>query len=478
METTQQASGRRQWWLWPLLLAGVALPFVLAALVPYYHRGDLMGYSRWADCLEAFGPAIYLECLAYRPLSPLDYPPLGLLLSAGAIHVIRLLAQTADQAVTDGIFRGYLAIYAALDFLLIVWLARMMRFRRPVIVGLVLMLMPWMVVGGILWGQLDGLSLMLCLLTFIAILQAQRSAVRHSAGRAAVWLTLAAFGLAGFMLVKQINTFSLLFFALLLAATLFIFWRQLRGRGLLAAGAALVVWAVSFRLIDTRFDLPPQYLDSAFWYSWVVGAGFRGAVIAANGFNMWILLGRDMWSSPKEPFATLHLGPLSQDITPYHTGIVLYLVFVAFLFATALIAAWHVLRRDAYARLSGEQHGAIIAALCLLLGLSQLGFNVLLTGTHERYLFLGYPFLLLSVLWFASRKVVSIQLAVFVFVAAALNGIFVFGAMQPLPGALFIVYSNAFQATLHLILWIALLDVWLRVVRRISRQAPAQADPA
>jgi hypothetical protein len=56
-------------------------------------------------------------------------------------------------------------------------------------------------------------------------------------------------------------------------------------------------------------------------------------------------------------------------------------------------------------------------------------------------------------------------LAAFTFVAAALNGVFVFGAMQPLPGTLFVVYSNAFQAALHLILLIALLDAWWRVVK-------------
>ena len=52
---------------------------------------------------------------------------------------------------------------------------------------------------------------------------------------------------------------------------------------------------------------------------------------------------------------------------------------------------------------------------------------------------------------------------------AILNGVFVLGAMQPLPGILFVVYSNAFQAVLHLILLVALLDAWLRVARRFAR---------
>ena len=477
MKTTTKPSGqRRSPWTVVLILLGVALPLIIVALVPYYHKGDLMAYTRWADCLEAFGPRTYLECLAYRPLSPLDYPPLGLLLSGGAMSAIRQVVGTADPAVTDGIFRGYLAIYAAVVFLLLVWLARLLRFRRPVLVGLILLLMPWMVVGGMLWGQMDGLALLLCLAAFIALLQAQIHAVRRATWRAAAWLTLGSLSLAAFVLLKQTNTFALPFFAFLLAGTLFIFWRQLRVAGLLAAIAALVVSAIAFRFFDTRFDLPPQFFDSALWYAWSVGGGARSEVISGNGFSVWVLLGGDMWSSSRAPFATLRFGPWSQEITPYHTGIVLFLALLVFLFATALAAAWPLLRRDAYARLSGEQHAAVIAGLCLLLGLTQLGFNVLLAGTHERYLFLGYPFLLLSTFWFANRRYISTGLAVFTFAAAALNGIFVFGAMQPIPGTLFVVYSNAFQASMHLILLVALLDAWLRVARRISRTTAVEPD--
>lgn len=468
--TDLDRQGRLTWTL-ALVLLGIALPFIIVALIPYYHKGDLMAYTRWADCLEAFGPRTYLECGAYRPESLLDYPPLGLLLSGGAMLAIRQLLGTADPAVTDGAFRSYLVIYTAGVFLLLVRLAWLMRFRRPVLVGLVLLLMPWMVVGGMLWGQMDGLALMLCLSAFVSLLEAQRYAVRRTAWHAAVFLIVGALSLAAFILLKQTSAFALPFFAFLGSTTLLIFWRQLRVTGLLVASVALVVSGIVFRFIDTRFDLPPQFHDSALWYAWTVGGGARGEIIAGNGFNVWILLGRDMWSSPKTPFATLRFGLWSREITPYHTGIVLYLTLVGFLMATALAAAWPVLRRDAYTHWSGEQYAAVIAALCLFLGLTQLGFNVLLTGTHERYLFIGYPFLLLSTLWLASRRSISAGLAVFTFVAASLNGIFVFGAMHPIPGTLFVVYSNAFQASMHLILLVALLGTWLHLVQRPLRTA-------
>ncbi len=456
-----------------LLLAGVALPFVLVALLPNtYHKGDLMAYARWADCLEAFGPRTYLECAAYRPESPLGYPAIGLWLSGGVVQGMRLLGQsvfdrTLDAQTTDALVRFYLAIFAALDFLLLASLARLMRYERPALAAFLLMLLPWMVVGGILWGQLDGMSLAGVLLAFIALWKAWHAASRQRIVPAGLWLLLAALTLAVFVLLKQLNTFAMPFFFFLLALVLWAFGREMGGRGVAVALAVLLVALAAFRLLDSRFALPPDAFGSTFWHGWRVSP--HGEVISGNGFNLWILLGRDMWSSSKEPFTALRLGAWQQELTPYHTGIVLYAALLLFLFATAFLALRPLLARGALAWLAGDGQAALLALLSLLLGLTQLGFNVLLTGTHERYLFLGYPFLLLSTWWFARRGQMAMGLAVWTLVAAILNGVFVLGAMQPLPGILFLVYSNAFQAALHLILLIALLDAWLRIARRFAR---------
>lgn len=456
-----------------LLLAGVALPFVLVALLPNtYHKGDLMAYARWADCLQAFGPRTYLECAAYRPESPLGYPAVGLWLSGGVVQGMRLLAEsvfnrTLDTQTTDALVRFYLAIFAALDFLLLAWLAQLMRYPRPVLTAFLLMLLPWMVVGGILWGQLDGMSLAGALLAFIALWKAWLAAGRQRIGPAALWLLLAALSLVLFVLIKQLNTFALPFFLFVLALVVWTLWRELGGRGAAAALAVLLLALAAFRLLDSRFALPPEALGSTFWHGWQVSP--HGEVISGNGFNLWVLLGRDMWSSSQEPFTALRLGAWQQELTPYHSGIVLYALLLLFLFATAFLAVRPLLARGALARLADEQQAALLALLSLLLGLTQLGFNVLLTGTHERYLFLGYPFLILSTWWFGRRGQMAMGLAVWTVVAAILNGVFVLGAMQPLPGILFVVYSNAFQAVLHLILLVALLDAWLRIARQFAR---------
>jgi 4-amino-4-deoxy-L-arabinose transferase-like glycosyltransferase len=457
---------------WPLIALGLALPFVIVALIPVYHKGDLMAYARWADCLEAFGSRIYLECLAYRPESPLHYPSVGLWLSGGVVQAMRLLSEsllgrTLDALATDALVRFYLAIFASLDFLLLAWLARLMRYGRPLLAAFWLMLLPWMVVGGVLWGQLDAASLAGVLLAFIALWQAWQAAGQRRLRLAWPWLLLAGLMLALLLLLKQLNTFALPFFLFLLALVLGSFWRELGGRGLAAALAALLLAAAFFRLLDSRFALPPEAWGSTFWHGWQ--ASPHGDVISGNGFNLWILLGRDMWSSSREPFTALRLGPWSQDLTPYHTGMALYALLLVGLFAAAFIAVRPLLARGELARLTDDRRAALLAWLALLLGLTQLGFNVLLTGTHERYLFLGYPFLILSTVWFARRGQLGMGLAAFTVVAAILNGVFVLGAMQPLPGILFVVYSNAFQASLHMILLVALLAAWLRISRQSVR---------
>ena len=154
----------------------------------------------------------------------------------------------------------------------------------------------------------------------------------------------------------------------------------------------------------------------------------------------------------------------------------LYGLLLVLLFVPAFVALRPLLGRGAMVRLSSQQQAHTLALLSLLLGLTQLGFNVLLTGTHERYLFLGYPFLLLATFWFASRGSMATGLAVLTLAAAILNGIFVFGAMQPIPGTLFVVYSNAFQASLHLILLAALLDAWLRITQRFPAIVAVEPD--
>jgi hypothetical protein len=124
----------------------------------------------------------------------------------------------------------------------------------------------------------------------------------------------------------------------------------------------------------------------------------------------------------------------------------------------------------------------LLALLSLFHGLSHLGFNVFLSGTHERYLYLGYPFLLLAAAWFYGRRsVFSWRPTAFCFLSAAAYGGFVYGINRSLPQLLFALRRHEFLASIHLFLLIVLSDLWLQALRA---RAPAvdrttvQPDPS
>ena len=459
-----------------ILLVGIAFPFLVITLVPYYHEADIAAFARWGDCLAASGTNVYLQCVSDATIPSLNYPSIGLILSGGAMQAIHSLRSVSGPAVL-AVFRYYVAIFAALAFLLLVGLARMMRFKAWPTAALLILVVPSTLVGGILWGQLDGVSLVFCLIAFLGLLTARQATDRGRVWAMAGWTATGACGVVVLLLIKPLNTFALpffVFFAFLVAVKV---WRGVGWRGLGLAVAAWVAAVSLFRYLDTLFAVPPGFAGSTFLYSWSAGVSPHGDVLAGNGFNLWVLLGRDISSSSHAPFAGLTLAGRTYVFDPFRTGITLYALFLLATFVSALNAFWPRRAGPASSLSEGNSteapsaKGAIddwlAPLLCLLFALTQIGFNVFVTGTHERYLFLGYPFLLIATLWLASRRlIIGWRGAVFCWTVVFLNGVFVYGAMHPLPGWLFPVWNNSFQATLHLVLLVFVFDVWFRGVRK------------
>lgn len=168
-----------------------------------------------------------------------------------------------------------------------------------------------------------------------------------------------------------------------------------------------------------------------------------------------------MWSSSREPIPLL----FNLSSTPHALGIGLYGVWMLFLLAALVRIGRTFLKKDNTVAFSHAQP-AWIAILFLYHGLTYLGFNLLLTGTHERYMYIGYPFLLLAALWFLSQRVVFTQrLTVFCLFSAFVYGCFVFSIIGPLPGVFFAFRRHEFLASLHLFLLVLLADAWLQIWR-------------
>ncbi|HEY5138409.1 MAG TPA: hypothetical protein VIJ25_03700, partial [Methylococcales bacterium] len=366
---------------------GFALPFIFAKLIPYFCSGDIETFRLWADCLAQYGRQIYLACNMPPDHSLPNYPTVGLLASAGIIHIIKSITGLTNGDAIYHAFRLYLAVFDGLNFFLFITIARMMHFRNPLLIGFLLLLIPSNLAGGSIWGQTDNIALSLCLVTSIALIKSwsgSQDDYEGSKWKPIAWLILAVVSLPFFLLVKQLSIFSVPYFLVLFTVTILRFWQHWQSKGLLWIGVALGVFGVVFFSLDHILAVPDQFLGSSYYYVWAGSGSENGKLISGNGFNIWIFLGRDMGSSALTPFSLLSNKDFDLSVGPYYLGILLYLGWIMFLLGTS-VGIVRQLFRERIATLSPIDP-AIIAVLFLYHGLSYLGFNVLLTGTHERYL--------------------------------------------------------------------------------------------
>ena len=446
-----------------LIILGIILPFLFVTIIPNYFVDDVGAFHVWAACLQQNPQDIY-------PLCKPDYPTTGMLFSGGAIYLIQFLVKTTNRDTIDTVFRYYLAVFDALNFLLFIWLGRLLQFRFPVRIALAILAMPSTLVGGAVWGQIDGISLFFCLLATVGFFEFWQSLTKTANTqsnyysckiRDFFWLVLATTSLAIYWLSKQLTLFSLPFFSAIALITVNKLWQHLQRKGMVISCVFIFFFAALFSFFDSLFIMPEGFYDSSYWFGW--HRGFK-PYISGNGFNIWMFLGWQMSASPYPPFAKLNLGFWQTEISPYAAGIVLYAIFMAWLILTGFKAVRRLLKANLELREKANYY--LMALLCLFQGLSYLGFNVLLTGTNERYLHLGYPFVLLAVTWFYTQNILfSWRSIAFCFSAAFAYGLFVFSIIHPLPNLFFAFKLHEFLASIHLFLLLLLGDSWLRICR-------------
>lgn len=385
-----------------IILAGILFPFLCVFCISSYGRGDVATFRAWSECLLVAGTDVYLKCKPDGMFAP-NYPAVGLLLSAGVYGLIEGIG-SFSTATADQVFRFYLCLYEVLNFVLFSLLAKRLGIPWPWLLGLAISMTPSTWTSTAVWGQIDGAMLSLCLIGLLGLssplfVSATTGEAGYSLRRVRLDVGLAAGGAAfgAYMLTKQLAVLSLPGFCLLLGAfTLYLLPRH----GCVAACRSLVIamlGAVSlFVLVDQAFAVPHGVAGSSLWHVWHSGSG-HGEKISGNGFNVWVLLGRDGWSSSLVPFATIDLGWRELPLRPYRLGRLMFLGVVAVMGLVALKGVFGTLRLATMAdRSSGSR---LMGLLVVFLGLTHLAFNVFVAGTHERYLHGGYPFLLLGTVW-------------------------------------------------------------------------------
>jgi hypothetical protein len=341
-----------------------------------------------------------------------------------------------------------------------------MQFRFPILIGLMLLILPSTWAGAAVWGQIDNISLFFILLSTIFVFKSwlaiNINKKNQKIWQSGIWLILASLSICLCILTKQLNIFSLPFLMILFCVTAWKFWENFNFRGIFLLAFSLMILAISFRYIDTLLEIPAQYYHSSYWFVWKEGSQ-QGDQISGNGFNLWVFLARNMRSSSHISLFNFKIGSWQHGISPYQAGIFLYSTFLSFLIFGAFKGISQVLKRRIYVEEKDKAGNFLMALLCLFHGLSHLLFNIFLSGTHERYLYVGYPFILIAAIWFYINKIaVSWRLILFLFFTASAYGYFVFSIIKRIP-ILFPLQSQQFLASIHLFLLVLILDVWIQV---------------
>jgi hypothetical protein len=390
-----------------LLFLGVSISAVMVLLFPkLYHEWDVPSFIRWAADWGSGWRDIYVRCQAC------NYPIVGLFSSAGMIHLLGL-TYNPNAAL---FFRLWLAAVDGANVLLLYGLLKKFSIPNPAATAGVLGLLVSTWAGGALWGQIDDVSQFFLLLTLLWMVSRILSPGRHFA----VYVAVSSLLLALLVLTKQLIIFSFLSVELLLLTSIFLRRKWLSALGY--AGLHLSVF-LFFVFVWDLFLHPVDGYLSHLQLIWGERSP-HGGLLSANGINLWMLLPRDPASSSSLPFSVFRNTPWETIITPVNIGWFLFAALAALITLSTLLAVRKRIRGG------GGLDKEMLLNFVLHLAILNLCFNVVLTGTHERYLYHFYQFVILAFLGlqYYSDDILNIPLAGLI-LGSTLYGGFVLGVL-------------------------------------------------
>ena len=415
---------------WIVMGLAMGLPFVAILLHPIsFHYDDMQDFLRWSKAWELNWRNIYLDCTVCT------YPFLGTFFSGG---VLSLLDFEKTRHVVRA-FHIFLAVIDALNVIITYLILKELDVEKAPLWAGVIGLLPSSWLGASYWGQIDGIGQ---LIIFVVILYTIRFNKKADVDRTkySVYLIVSGLLLACLLLIKQLVLFSMICLGAMVITNILMHSRSLK-----ALLTSLSIFGMSFFcplfLIDTVLVLPAPYFSHI---QYVLEIGSRiGDVVSSYGFNVWVLFYKDTMVSSHTPIFTL--GNL--EFSPFLIGIILFLL-VNFLFLLFLFKYFHPIYKTGVRFLSKSD----ILLWVFQLSFLNLSFNIFLAGTHERYLYHFYPFIIIAFLGnsLISRKGLFVLLA-----GAVLYGSFLFGYLSEL-NSLFDGYPYYFMAIFHFFLFVYL----------------------
>ncbi|WGK68332.1 hypothetical protein P0082_07535 [Candidatus Haliotispira prima] len=371
---------------------GGIFSFILRYFLPkFWHGYDVGVFVQWAKVSENFKDLYNSDCYC-------NYPVLGLLSSAGLLQLLNYKILS---------FLYVLSFIDLINVVLVYFILRKLEVKRSMFWAGVIGLLPSTWAGGALWGQIDNIGQ---LILFCIIIVALRFSTASHLGNKSLFLFSAIVGVlfAFAFLTKQLLLFSLMPLSFMVLI-LILFYTNFKFIDIIKHILICTFFTlIPIALFDLWLTIPNEYYFSHLERVFGTGSSHMDK-ISGNGFNIWRLLGRDMWSSSEIPFY--------KNFTPKGTGLFLFfssLATISYLLFMNLKKHWNV-----------NQFTDKVIIFIFYLALVNISFNIFLTGTHERYLFHFYPFILIVMLFI--RKYLSVFLCI---VGAFIYGAFVLDILE------------------------------------------------
>jgi len=422
-----------------ILIPALLVAPILVLLYPDIHHGyDVPAFQEWSHHWAENWRNIYLSC------STCNYPIIGTFSSAG---IISFLAQVSKQN-TALSFRIFLSIIDGVNIFLILRILRHFSIKNAVAWSSVIGILPASYIGSSLWGQIDGISqtFILASLAWIIIFPARYIGSKKNN---LVYIFVASLLLSALALTKQLTVFSLFPLGFILASNLFFNSQGIKG-AVINLSMAIIVFLVFTFLWDLFLSLPTSFW-SHLQFIWATGSD-HGKIISANGFNMWMLFASKATDPSTIPFFANTLSPIISHFSPYKFGILFFLIYNLVL----LISLMFFIGKNYQKK---QQINNIQINMIFYLALANLSFNVLLTGTHERYLYHFYPLMLLTYLVMKKHnKELHRAYLYLILFGASIYGLFVFTILREIH----IVNIHAILGIFHIFLLLNLTSLFLK----------------
>ncbi|MBI3169285.1 MAG: hypothetical protein HYZ22_12450 [Chloroflexi bacterium] len=439
---------------WLVVLLAILLPFFIIRVFPgLYHSSDMDDFHRWSQVWQVDWRSIYVNC------ERCNYPFIGVLLSGGAMSWID--GDSFDLLANR--FRYYLAVVDALNVLLVWFILQRLQVKSAALWAGGIGLLPSSWMGSSVWGQIDGAGQFLIFLFFILLIWFNRE--KRSTRQFFLFAALAGLLFSFMLLTKQLIYFSILALGLIFLANVLTFSRK--PIVVIASSAiTLIAFALPVVIIDLNLNLKESYFSHL---QYVLATGSKhGDIISSVGFNLWVFFTRDLLGSSRLPLPIQIGSKTLFSVTPYSAGIFFFLAINGFL-ASVLFKQVRKNRADDTQTFNSQS----ILMSFVYLALVNLSFNLTLTGTHERYLYHFYPFIIITCLAFVNRDGFYNRFTLSVLLAGSLvYGAFLFGYLTRFVRATSFMILQG-MSIFHLLLFAYLIYITVKQIDSRTMDSPS-----